>query len=148
MQIHKKIVKTQHFCWKTRFTWKLCQYKKIREITAGHLSFGLGQSPQPFRMFDWCVRGEINLKNEGKFGVVIPMTRFQPLIYILTEGRLSLLYYCTPARTLFISGLKSWVLKLPFLLKNFILKFTKPLQSCCCSVQKISAQNGRISLVA
>ena len=53
------------------------------------------------------------------------------------------LFY-TPARTLFISGLKSRVLKLPFLLKNdgkkwsrlFILKFTEPLQSCRCPVQK------------
>ena len=50
----------------------------------------------------------------------------------------------TPARTLFISGLKSWVMKLPFLsLKmmvksglEFILKLTEPLQSCCCPVQK------------
>ena len=46
--------------------------------------------------------------------------------------------------TLFISGLKSRVLKLSFLsLKmtvrsglEFILKLTKPLQSCCCPVQK------------
>ena len=46
----------------------------------------------------------------------------------------------TPARTLFISGLKSRVMKLPFLsLKmmvksglEFILKLTEPLQSCCC----------------
>ena len=51
---------------------------------------------------------------------------------------------CTPARTLFISGLKSRVMKLPFLsLKmmvksglEFILKLTEPLQSCCCPVQK------------
>ena len=50
----------------------------------------------------------------------------------------------TPARTLFISGLKSRVMKLPFLsLKmmvksglEFILKLTEPLQSCCCPVQK------------
>ena len=51
----------------------------------------------------------------------------------------------TAARSLFISGLKSRVLKLPFFyfkmmvksgLKIFILKFTKPLQSCCCPVQK------------
>ena len=50
----------------------------------------------------------------------------------------------TPARTLFISGLKSRVIKLPFLsLKmmvksglEFILKLTEPLQSCCCPVQK------------
>ena len=48
----------------------------------------------------------------------------------------------TPARTLFISGLKSRVTKLPFLsLKmmvksglEFILKLTEPLQSCCCPV--------------
>ena len=53
-------------------------------------------------------------------------------------------FYCTPARTLFISGLKSQVLKLSFLsLKmmvksglEFILKLTQPLQSCCCPVQK------------
>ena len=31
---------------------KLDQYQKIREITAGHLSFGLGQSPQSFPMFE------------------------------------------------------------------------------------------------
>ena len=51
---------------------------------------------------------------------------------------------CTPVMTLFISGLKSWVLKLSFLsLKmmvksglEFILKLTEPLQSCCCPVQK------------
>ena len=50
----------------------------------------------------------------------------------------------TPVITLFISGLKSRVLKLSFLsLKmmvisglEFILKLTKPLQSCCCPVQK------------
>ena len=52
--------------------------------------------------------------------------------------------HLTPARTLFISGLKSRVMKLPFLsLKmmvksglEFILKLTEPLQSCCCPVQK------------
>ena len=50
----------------------------------------------------------------------------------------------TPVITLFISGLKSRVLKLSFLsLKmmvksglEFILKLTEPLQSCCCPVQK------------
>ena len=47
----------------------------------------------------------------------------------------------TPARTLFISGLKSRVLKSPFFdgkkwTRLFILKFTEPLQSCCCPVQK------------
>ena len=50
----------------------------------------------------------------------------------------------TPARTLFISGLKSRVMKLPFLSSKmmvksgleFILKLTEPLQSCCCPVQK------------
>ena len=30
---------------------RLCQYQKIREITAGHLYQGLGQSPQSFLMF-------------------------------------------------------------------------------------------------
>ena len=30
---------------------KLGQYQKIREITEGHLSFGLDQSPQSFLMF-------------------------------------------------------------------------------------------------
>ena len=47
-------------------------------------------------------------------------------------------------RTLFISGVKSWVLKLPFFLKNddkkwfslSNLKLTEPLQSCCCPAQK------------
>ena len=47
----------------------------------------------------------------------------------------------TPARTYFISGLKSRVLKFTFLkheyAKNFfIMKFTKPLQSYCYRVQK------------
>ena len=50
----------------------------------------------------------------------------------------------TPDRTLFISGLKSRVMKLPFLsLKmmvksslEFILKLTEPLQICCCPLQK------------
>ena len=50
----------------------------------------------------------------------------------------------TPARTLFIRGLKSRVMKLPFSsLKmtvkiglELILKLTEPLQSCCCPVQK------------
>ena len=31
---------------------KLGQYQKNCEINAGHLSFGLGQSPQSFLMFD------------------------------------------------------------------------------------------------
>ena len=52
--------------------------------------------------------------------------------------------FTTPVKTLFISGLKSRVLKLSFLsLKmmvksglEFILKLTEPLQSCCCPVQK------------
>ena len=53
--------------------------------------------------------------------------------------------YVTPARTLSVSGLKSQVLKLTIFYKKmmvksglelFILKFTKPLQSCCCPVQK------------
>ena len=50
----------------------------------------------------------------------------------------------TPVITLFISGLKSRVLKLSFLSfkmmvktgLEFILKLTEPLQSCCCPVQK------------
>ena len=50
----------------------------------------------------------------------------------------------TPVRTNSISGLKSRVMKIPFLsLKmmvksglEFILKLTEPLQSCCCPVQK------------
>ena len=53
-------------------------------------------------------------------------------------------YYVTPVRTHSISRLKSRVMKLLFLsLKmmvksglEFILKLTKPLQSCCCPVQK------------
>ena len=53
----------------------------------------------------------------------------------LLEGIANLAFACfrfTPARTHFISGLKSRVLKLTF----FILKFTEPLQSCCCPEQK------------
>ena len=51
----------------------------------------------------------------------------------------------TPARSHSISGLKSRVLKLTFFwlkmvvksgLELFIFKFTEPLQSCCCPVQK------------
>ena len=65
-----------------------------------------------------------------------------PCLVVLSKS--FLVKYCTPAWTLFISGLKSRVLKLPFLLKNygkkwfrlFILKFTEPLQSCCFPVQK------------
>ena len=53
-------------------------------------------------------------------------------------------HWYTPVTTLFISGLKSRVLKLSFLsLKmmvksglEFILKLTEPLQNCSCPVQK------------
>ena len=62
----------------------------------------------------------------------------------MLRTRLRMCKELTPARTLFISGLKSRVMKLPFLsLKmmvksglEFILKLTEPLQSCCCPVQK------------
>ena len=57
----------------------------------------------------------------------------------------------TPARTLFISGLKSRVMKLPFLSLTmmaksgleFILKFTQPLQIYLLSCQANSANLGR-----
>ena len=59
--------------------------------------------------------------------------------------------YVTPARTLFISGLKSRVMKLPFLsLKmmvksglEFILKLTEPLQRYLLSCQANLANLGR-----
>ena len=38
-------------CWKHVLDGKLGQCQKIHEITAGHLSFGLDQSPQSFLMF-------------------------------------------------------------------------------------------------
>ena len=64
---------------------------------------------------------------------------------------ISIMIYGTPARTLFISGLKSRVLKLPFLtLKmmgksglEFILKLTEPLQRYLLSCQANSAILGR-----
>ena len=54
------------------------------------------------------------------------------------------MFLFTPARTYFLSGLKSQVLKLTFLTSNdgekwsrvFTLKFTEPLQNCCCPVLK------------
>ena len=60
----------------------------------------------------------------------------------------------TPARTLSISGLKSRVLKLPLFdlkmmvksgLEFFVLKFTKPLQSCCCPVQKNMSKKAELA---
>ena len=71
------------------------------------------------------------------------------LLFKLVDGKQAWFAYniciwITPVITLFISGLKSRVLKLSFLsLKmmvksglEFILKLTEPLQSCCCPVQK------------
>jgi hypothetical protein len=62
----------------------------------------------------------------------------------------------TSARTHFISSvtkissLEINIFDLKMMLKSgldfFILKFTKPLQSCCCPVQKKSDQKGRIGL--
>ena len=64
---------------------------------------------------------------------------------------------CTPPRMARISRLKSQVLKPTFVtwkrwwklksgLEFFILKFQKPIQICCCPVQKKSAQKGWIGL--
>ena len=77
---------------------------------------------------------------------------FYSVIYFIHENKMQMIppkyperaSEATPARTLFISGLKSRVMKLPFLsikmmVKSgleFILKLTEPLQSCCCPVQK------------
>ena len=73
---------------------------------------------------------------------VISWTNFELVNYKDIQMTPSIL--SKPARTLSTSGLKSRVLKLSFLsLKmmvksglEFILKLTKPLQSCCCPVQK------------
>ena len=51
MQIHKKLSKRNISSEKRVFYGKLGQYQKNCEINAGHLSFGLGQSPQSFLMF-------------------------------------------------------------------------------------------------
>ena len=67
-----------------------------------------------------------------------------PWIFVNTVSVTGFYHRHTPARTLFISGLKSRVMKLSFLsLKmmvksglEFILKLTEPLQSYCCPVQK------------
>ena len=48
LQIHKKMSKRNISAEKRVLYGKLGQYQKIHEITAGHLSFGLGQSPQSF----------------------------------------------------------------------------------------------------
>ena len=50
-QIHKKLSKRNISAEKRVLYGKLGQYQKIREITAGHLYQGLGQSPQSFLMF-------------------------------------------------------------------------------------------------
>ena len=49
IEIHKKIVKLGFSAEKRVLYGKLGQYQKIRDITAGHLSFGLGQSPQSLK---------------------------------------------------------------------------------------------------
>ena len=52
LQIHKKLSKRNISVEKRVLYCKLSQFQKIREIIAGHLSFGLDQSPQSFLMFE------------------------------------------------------------------------------------------------
>ena len=50
-KIHKKLSKRNISAEKRILYCKLSQFQKIREITAGHLYLGLGQSPQSFLVF-------------------------------------------------------------------------------------------------
>ena len=72
MQIHKKSSKRNISAEKRVLYGKLGQYQKIREITAGHLYQGLGQSPQSFLMFE---KEQVNSRFTG-FNVTMCREKF------------------------------------------------------------------------
>ena len=81
--------------------------------------------------------------NEWQVTACLCADNFLPRINVLQNPVIfSFQQQFTPTRTHSISGIKSQVLTfdVKLMMKNglefFILKFSEPLQSCCCSIQK------------